>query len=332
MLFCGCSLRTGVEASAAQNAPVTKTCLQCGAVLPSSLRACSFCDSSLVTEASVDSVSISQSNENFLTQPEPDSVPAWRGVLSERMQTYRSRKRKKPAYGSGQSEFSFEAENDGASVAVTEQRGNHPAAEEDFSFTIAIGRPAKKQEPEDSRLIIDVSARPEPSPESGTAEAISERKPGLYPVASMNDRRLAALFDGGCLLFAYGAFLALFSSLGGEFTLSKLSAVVYTATFAIVYLQYFWLFTIFGGTTPGMMLRSLQVVSFSGEPPTPRQMLLRSFGYILSAGTFFLGFLWAIWDEDSLTWHDRISQTYLSSSQTFADMETSAATQSRPAH
>jgi uncharacterized RDD family membrane protein YckC len=131
------------------------------------------------------------------------------------------------------------------------------------------------------------------------------------------------------LLFAYGGFLVLFGSLGGHFTLSKLSAAVYTTTFTIVYLQYFALFTIFGGTTPGMMMRGLQVASFSGEPPTPKQMLLRSAGYLLSAGTFFLGFLWAMWDEDELTWHDRLSQTYLSAAETFADIETSSAAHSR---
>ena len=113
----------------------------------------------------------------------------------------------------------------------------------------------------------------------------------------------------------------LFGSLGGQFTLSKLTAAVYATTFAIVYLQYFALFTIFGGTTPGMMMRGLQVVSFSGESPTPRQMLLRSAGYILSAGTFFMGFLWAMWDEDELTWHDRISHTYLSSAEKLVDSE-----------
>jgi uncharacterized RDD family membrane protein YckC len=140
---------------------------------------------------------------------------------------------------------------------------------------------------------------------------------------------LAALIDLGCLLFAYGGFLLLFGSLGGQFTLSKLTAAVYTTTFAIVYLQYFALFTIFGGTTPGMMMRNLQVTSFSGESPTPRQMLLRSAGYILSAGTFFLGFLWAMWDEDQLTWHDRLSRTYLSAAETFADMEASGVAHSR---
>ena len=86
---------------------------------------------------------------------------------------------------------------------------------------------------------------------------------------------------------------------------------MYTATTALFYLQYFALFTVFGGTTPGMMLHGIQVVSFTGEPPTPRQLLLRSAGYVLSAGSSFLGFLWAYWDEDHLTWHDRISRTYL---------------------
>src|SRR5260221_12412411 len=143
-------------------------------------------------------------------------------------------------------------------------------------------------------MVIDVSLRPNAESHAQSQIVDDERKsqPGLHPLASVDDRRLAALFDLFCLLFAYGGFLMLFGSLGGQFTLSKLSAAVYAATLAIVYLQYFALFTTFGGTTPGMMLRGLQVVSFSGERPTPRQMLLRSAGYMLSGGTFFLGFLW----------------------------------------
>ncbi|HVS89088.1 MAG TPA: RDD family protein [Candidatus Acidoferrum sp.] len=203
------------------------------------------------------------------------------------------------------------------SVAVAE-----PPPDEEFSFTIAIGRCAPKRE--DARMLIDVSLPPAADSAAPGLPPVEEpaAHSGLYPVASLDERRLAAIADAACLLFAYGGFLALFGSLGGQFTLSKLSAAVYVTTFAIVYLQYFSLFTIFGGTTPGMMLRGLQVVSFSGEPPTPRQMFLRSAGYVLSAGTFFLGFLWSMWDEDALTWHDRLSHTYLSSAETFADFET----------
>ena len=93
--------------------------------------------------------------------------------------------------------------------------------------------------------------------------------------------------------------------------LTSLTLAVAGATFALFYAQYFALFTVFGGSTPGMMLRGLRVVSFDGGIPTSRQMVWRSFGYLISAGMCFLGFVWALWDDDQLCWQDRISQTYL---------------------
>ena len=178
-------------------------------------------------------------------------------------------------------------------------------------------------------MYIDVSLPPGQSAADSmqAADYVASQHSGLYPVATIEERRLAGFIDAACLLFACGGFLALFGSLGGHFAFSKLSAAVYAASFAIVYIQYFALFTVFGGTTPGMMLRGLRVVDFSGEEPSPRQFLLRAAGYMLSAGTFFLGFLWSQWDEDELTWHDRISRTYLSSAGNIADSEFTSAPQ-----
>lgn len=297
-----------MHASAAQNAPVTKTCLQCGAVLPSNARICSFCESTLPTAGG--------------------STP-WRSELSQRLASYRARRRR--AVDEDQSQFPFDPEF--APVPVTaaiaeEASASSAETASDFSFTIAIGRSAPSKQRADGQMFIDVSLPPA-TEEEGTvvppAQEALESAASLFPVASMENRRLAAIVDGACLLFAYGGFLALFGSLGGQFTFSKMSAAVYSAAFAIVYLQYFFLFTVFGGTTPGMMLRGLQVVDFSGETPAPRQLLLRAVGYILSAGSFFLGFLWAMWDEDELTWHDRISHTYLSSAERVADSEINGA-------
>jgi uncharacterized RDD family membrane protein YckC len=194
--------------------------------------------------------------------------------------------------------------------------------DDDFAFTIAIGRIASRPHTADGRMMIDVSKSPDADASSDEAGELTERAhAGLYPVASLKDRQLAGIIDAAFLLFAFGGFVALFGSLGGQLTLSKMSAAVYLASFAVVYFQYFALFTVFGATTPGMMFRELQVMSFSGEPPTPRQMLLRSAGYMLSAATCLIGFIWALWDEDQLTWHDRLSKTYLSSAQTYADVE-----------
>ncbi|HET6144159.1 MAG TPA: RDD family protein [Candidatus Acidoferrales bacterium] len=133
----------------------------------------------------------------------------------------------------------------------------------------------------------------------------------LYPVASLPERRLAALVDLGLLLFTYGGMLALFTVLGGRVGLNKLDVTVTLATLALFYAQYFALFTVFGGSTPGMMVQGLRVIGFNGETPTSRQMAMRSLGYLISAGGCLLGFIWALWDDDHLCWQDRISHTYL---------------------
>jgi uncharacterized RDD family membrane protein YckC len=326
---------------------VTKTCLQCGAVLPSSIRACNFCEDSSVSEpahagparaarGALGAHSDRSAESSSLTS---DNDSAWRDELAHRLESYRGRK-KKTMPSTTQTRLPFETAPstvidspirsrmvtpNPVPVVVAIPEPPRPLKEE-FSFTIAIGRPSRRRD-DDTRMIIDVSLPPEKS--ATTDDTIDHAIPesaagahrGLLGTASIDERRLAAVIDTACLMFAYGAFLALFGALGGEFTVSKLSGAVCIATFAIVYLQYFALFTIFGGTTPGMMLRGLQVVSFTGEPPTPRQMLKRSIGYVLSAGTFFLGFLWSMWDEDALTWHDRISQTYLSPVESFANVE-----------
>lgn len=247
----------------------------------------------------------------------------WRGELANRVEAYRVRRRE-VAPDAAQSRLPFvepvaAVAHEHVAVAVAEPP---VSGEEDFAFTIAIGRVAAER-PTDGRMMIDVSMPGDT--ESAPRETEERRATGLYPVASLASRRIAGIIDAVCLLFACGAFLALFSSVGGQFTLSKMSAAVYVAIFAVVYLQYFALFTVFGGTTPGMMCRGLQVMSFSGDAPTPRQMLLRSGGYLLSAGTCFMGFLWALWDEDELTWHDRFSRTYLSAAQTYAEIESHTA-------
>jgi uncharacterized RDD family membrane protein YckC len=328
---------------------VTKTCLLCGAILPSRVGACYFCETAAqkpplledaATPRTFDAQSALLGEENA----------EWRDELARRLEVYRGRRRKTERHAD-QSRLPFETaapppvnrnsarQTEAPPGRMEEQRTlaataeipstSEPPPREEFSFTIAIGRPPKKRDDE-TRMVIDVSLPPEnPAalPDEPFVSAAMERQ-GLYGAASIEQRRLAALVDAACLAFAYGAFLALFHCVG-EFTASKLSGAVCLATFAMVYLQYFALFTVFGGTTPGMMVRGLQVVSFTGETPTPRQMLLRSAGYVLSAATFFMGFIWSMWDEDTLTWHDRISRTYLHETDAYAEADMQDAAPSR---
>ena len=304
-------LLTGVRASAAQNAPVNTICSQCGSVLASGQHVCGFCDSENA-QVLPDDYSSAPVNRALKARTHEQ----WRGELNQRLQAYRAR-RKKGAHSEAQTALPFDDHALPPSHAVAIEVDEFPEPiqppPDEFAFTIAIGRIAPSPEQADPRVLIDVSVPPQletPLP-SASAEPLEPPKSGFIAAATLDERRYALTIDAICLGFAYGGFLALFGSLGGHFVLSKLSATVCFFTFAFVYLQYFGLFTIFGGSTPGMMVAGLQVASCNGDAPTPRQYILRAVGYLLSAGTFFLGFLWILWDEDGLTWHDRASNTYL---------------------
>ena len=133
------------------------------------------------------------------------------------------------------------------------------------------------------------------------------------PVADLANRRLAGAMDAAIVSCVFIGFLGLFRSMGGQLGFVRTDLAVYAATFFLIYAIYFCLFTLFSGSTPGMRAGKLEVVALDGTFPETRQLLWRSFGYLLSGATLLLGFLWALWDEDRMTWHDRISQTYIAS-------------------
>jgi uncharacterized RDD family membrane protein YckC len=234
--------------------------------------------------------------------------PDWRREVSSRLHAYRARRRGGEA-GDLQTALPFESVSPSRTETSTATRELTPPSSavqspgvrrhrsERFEISIPSLENAQGAVPLQGPVYSQLGA--------GLASA------HLFPVATLPERRRAALLDGALLLFSFGGMLALFTVLGGHIGLNKLDLAVAGATFALFYAQYFALFTIFGGSTPGMMLRGLRVISFDGGMPSSRQMVWRSFGYLISAGTCLLGFLWALWDEDHLSWQDRISQTYL---------------------
>jgi uncharacterized RDD family membrane protein YckC len=154
----------------------------------------------------------------------------------------------------------------------------------------------------DFESVHDVRARPQTA---------------LVPVAGLAKRRWAGILDGLFISLTSAGFIALFHSLGGKIIFAKVDAIVYAAVVYLFYAQYFFLFTTLAGATPGMQLYGLTIVRLDGTLPDTRQLLWRSFGYLLSGATMLLGFLWALWDEDRFTWHDRISQTYVTGAAPF---------------
>jgi len=283
---------------------VIKTCQHCGAVNGDQSEDCCSCDAPLgaLGRSSVSRRVTTHTEGNLAVEPD------WRREVSSRLQNYRARRRGGAATDL-QTALPFEFDTPSA-VKSSKTRA-------EFASPAAARNSLGSRSYRNERFEISIPNL-ETASDAGHSHwpAVSTHGAGLshshlYSVASLPERRRAAIVDAGLLLFSYGGMLALFTVLGGHIGFNKVDLAVAVATFALFYAQYFALFTVFGGSTPGMMLRGLRVVSFDGSIPTSRQMAWRSFGYLISAGTCFLGFVWALWDDDQLCWQDRISQTYL---------------------
>ena len=64
--------------------------------------------------------------------------------------------------------------------------------------------------------------------------------------------------------------------------------------------------------TPGMRYAHISLCTLDGHSPSLAQRCGRLGALLLSVATLGLGVAWAIFDEDHLSWHDRLSRTYLS--------------------
>ncbi len=132
-----------------------------------------------------------------------------------------------------------------------------------------------------------------------------------FPVAPLEVRGIAAAADAALLACGCGAFLGLYSFLGGEFVLRRFALAALAGSLALLASLYGFLFLYFSNATPGMRWMGLRVLNFDGEPAPRGQRLVRLFGLMASGAALGVGFLWAALDEQGLTWHDRISRTCL---------------------
>ncbi|MGH9710859.1 MAG: RDD family protein, partial [Candidatus Acidiferrales bacterium] len=222
----------------------------------------------------------------------PSEEPEWRREVARRLEVYRSRRHPSQEEEESQPILPFN-HNNSPDVITTATAPR----------TLARLRPTQRVEIHVAQPQLDFSVvenyRLHPDGSS-------------LPVAELANRRLAGALDAAIVFAVFIGFLGLFRSMGGQLGFVRMDFAVYAATFFLIYAIYFCLFTLFSGSTPGMHARSLSVVALDGTFPETRQLLWRSFGYLLSGAALMLGFLWALWDEDHMTWHDRISQTYIS--------------------
>lgn len=172
-------------------------------------------------------------------------------------------------------------------------------------------RRSSRRSEKTERIEIDLSQPTLPFEKAQNPEFTpqEERVQNGLSAAALAPRVRAGLIDA---LFVFGCFLIflLIVFFVPEFSLFTRSSLLgMSSVLLIIFLSYIATFTALGAKTLGMDHEQLEVVSYQGSAITTREARLRSFGYLVSLGCFGLGFLWALFDPEQLTWHDKISRT-----------------------
>jgi uncharacterized RDD family membrane protein YckC len=130
------------------------------------------------------------------------------------------------------------------------------------------------------------------------------------PVAIPLHRLMAAAVDGSMIAIAMGLFMAIFLLAGGRLEFTRHTLLMFAGVVAGIVFLYRALWCLGNGDSLGMRLAGLRLVNFDGRAPDREQRTLRLGASILSVASAGLGLVWALVDEESLTWHDHISKTF----------------------
>ena len=129
-------------------------------------------------------------------------------------------------------------------------------------------------------------------------------------VAPLEDRAMAALVDCALALCAFLLFSMVFAISSTHLPHGRIALIGAGAILFAMGLLYQLLFFSLTDATPGMRYAKIALCTFDDENPTRSTLRGRIAALLLSALPLGLGFLWAVFDEDSLGWHDRITRTY----------------------
>lgn len=126
-------------------------------------------------------------------------------------------------------------------------------------------------------------------------------------LAGVMARFVANILDGIALALIAIILFVILSLAGGG--LAPLSAQFIGLALPVIYHWYFW--TRRDGQTPGKKAVGVRVVKADGSALSDTDAFIRAIGYHVSALLFGLGYIWAIFDKNNQTWHDKLARTYV---------------------
>lgn len=163
------------------------------------------------------------------------------------------------------------------------------------------------QEPEWSNMKLDA----EPAvPLLVTSTAAEPAEPELE-LAPMSRRLLALVVDGALVMAAFLAAASVAAAHVAELPAMRTVEMGASAALAAIAMAYMALFLTLARATPGMKYAGIRLSTLEGQPVSRAQRWSRLGALALSLLPLGLGVAWVLFDEDRLSWHDRLSGTYL---------------------
>jgi uncharacterized RDD family membrane protein YckC len=151
--------------------------------------------------------------------------------------------------------------------------------------------------------------------DSGSAAAQVQAKVSAAPsaplkTATVEDRLMASAVDFALIGMGFLLFVFCFAAAASHVPTGVSGLLAAGAAFAGVYLAYHWLFMNYRGGTPGMRYAEIALCTFDDDNPTRKALRARIWATLIAALPLGLGLVWAMFDEDSVGWHDRMTRTY----------------------
>jgi len=162
--------------------------------------------------------------------------------------------------------------------------------------------------PDWSRIELDAVPAEELEPEADEQPA---EKPMAIELAPLGLRLMAPVVDSAFIL-------GIASTVAGATAVSlqklpqvKTAEAIALGVLALTGVLYYLIFLLAMRSTPGMRYAGIALCTFDDEHPTRIQLRRRLLAMVVSVLPVGLGLAWSTFDENHLSWHDRISRTYL---------------------
>jgi uncharacterized RDD family membrane protein YckC len=146
--------------------------------------------------------------------------------------------------------------------------------------------------------------------EDAKHEERSEAEADVH-LAPAGHRLMAVLVDGALITAVFLMLAIVGAASAGSLPAPKFVALGVTAGVLLIGLLYQTIFLLLAEATPGMKYAGISLCTFENQIPTPPELRSRLGALLLSVAPVGLGVAWALFDEDHLCWHDRLSRTYL---------------------